>query len=49
MRVVEVDKGLDGKSISEKIVEEIKGLGLDMGNARGQGYDGGGKIIDYLL
>ena len=49
MRVVEVDKGLDGKLISEKIVEEIEELGLDMGNARGQGYDDGGKLIDYFL
>ena len=49
VRVVEVDKGLDGKSISEKIVEEIKELGLDMGNKRGQGYDGRGKLIDYFL
>ena len=48
IKVVDVDKGLDGKSISKKITDEIDQLGLDMGNARGQGYDGGGKSSHYF-
>ena len=37
------------KSVSKKIVDEIEELGFDMRNARGQGYDGGGKLINYFL
>ena len=37
-------EGLSGEALSKLILEEIDGLGLSMGNCRGQGYDGAGAM-----
>ena len=38
------DEGISGAAISKSITTEIRSLGLDMQNCRGQGYDRAGNM-----
>ena len=44
VQFVECDTGTSGEAIAEKLKTTVKNLGLDVGNVRGQGYDGASNM-----
>ena len=44
VQFVECDSGTSGEEIAKKLISTINKIGLDITNARGQGYDGAGNM-----
>ena len=44
VQFVECDTGTSGEAIAEKLKTTVKNLGLDIGDIRGQGYDGASNM-----
>ena len=43
------DTGVTGRALADKILEALQEYGLDVGNIRGQAYDGAGSMADNVM